>query len=205
MSGRYTAVPVLAVLLLTACADQAARPEAPASAAVSPAPAAPCGLASSTPAGATLRAADVGPAGGVTSSRFVVLTAERCGGVAVQPDRCDTFPWVAENGLYALGGRAWLSVTVGKVREQVVLYAPDSSFAATYEQAAGGCGFANLTVLDGRPVTMQRTGGGSSEVVYMAPGSVIWLSSADPAIGTAELVRLAGVAESRARSLPYPS
>ncbi|WIM93538.1 hypothetical protein ACTOB_005519 [Actinoplanes oblitus] len=203
MSANRAAVATAVALLLTGCADQPARPAAPVTAAASPATF--CGLETSPPPGVTLRAADLGPAAGTTVSRFVVLPAERCGGVATRPDRCEAFPWIAENGLYALGGRAWLSVTLGRVREQLVLYAPDSSFPATYERAAGGCGFATLTVLNGRPVTMQRTRGGSSEIVYLTPRAVIWLSSADPVIGTAELVRLASLAEDRARSLPYPS
>jgi hypothetical protein len=52
---------------------------------------------------------------------------------------------------------------------------------------------------------MQRTRAGASEVVYLTGRSVIWLSSVDPSIGAAELVRLAGVAERRAEALPYPS
>ncbi|GAA4610005.1 hypothetical protein BJY16_007625 [Actinoplanes octamycinicus] len=203
MSGNRAAVAMISALLLAGCADQSARPDQPATGGTSPA--AGCGLATAPPAGTTLRGADVGPDDNVTVSRFVVLPAERCDGVAVQPDRCDTFPWTGENDLYALGGRAWLSVTLGGVREQVVLYAPDSSFAATYQQAADSCGFTTLTVLNGRPVTLQRARDGISEIVYLTARSVIWLSSVDPAIGAPELIRLASLAEDRSRTLTYPS
>ncbi|GAA2689770.1 hypothetical protein [Actinoplanes palleronii] len=205
MSGKVVAAIAVVALLLSACADRAVRPGATASPMFTS-----CGLETSFPDSATLRAEDVWPDGGATSASYTILPADRCAGVAVRPDRCDAFPWVIESDLYPLGGRARLAVTVISekrlsVREQVVLFAPDSPFAETYVRAAGDCGFATLTVVDGRPATLHRAGAGITEIVYLTPRSVIGMSSTDPAVGVAELVRLAGVAQERSAVLSYPS
>jgi hypothetical protein len=200
MAGKGVTVMIVAAMLLGACGDPTVQPEASGSPAI-----VSCGMDAPVPEGATLTAADVGSTGGAASSRYTVFPDGQCTGIAVRPDRCAEFPWVAENDLYALGGRSWLVGTVGGVHEQIVLYAPDSSFAATYQRAAESCDFSAVTVLNGKPVTMQRTRDGASEVVYLTGRSVIWLSSADPAIGAAELLRLASVAEDNASVLSYPS
>lgn len=203
MSCNGAALVAIAVVLLAGCAErQSAQPTA------APTPASPgaCGIEAPVPGGATLVAEDAG-VGGVTSSRFTVLGEDACGGaVARRPDRCESFPWASEENLYALGGRGWLVVGLGSVvREQIVFYASDSSFADSYAQAALDCGFSTLTVLDGEPVTLERDRGGRVEVVYMTPRSVIWMSSVDPGVGVADLVRLASLAERRSMLLKVPA
>ncbi|GLW27833.1 hypothetical protein [Actinoplanes regularis] len=201
MSINSLSLVLIAALLLTACVDQETEPAAASAQAVGA-----CGVEASIPDGATLRAEDVPVAGGEASSRYVVLPEARCSGVARRPDQCDRFPWATERNLYALGGRGWLTVALGEsVREQVVLYEPESSFAKSFEQAAEDCGFEALTVVDGAPATLERGREGVTEIVYLTPRSMVWMSSADPAVGLADLVRLAGVAEERSTALTYPS
>ncbi len=121
-------------------------------------------------------------------------------------NQCGTFPWTGERNLYALGGRGWLVVTVGSgVREQIVFYAADSSFADSAVRAALDCGFSTLTVLDGAPATLERNRDGRTEIVYMTQRSVIWMAATDPAVGVADLVRLAGLAEQRSALVKTPS
>lgn len=204
MSGNGVAVVAIAVLLLAGCADQQRDPQVATTAPTAPGS---CGVAQSIPEGATLVAEDVGADPGKTSAHYVVLGREACGdGVARKPDRCETFPWASEMNLYALGGRGWLVVGVGSaVREQIVFYANGSSFADTYTQAAQDCGFSTLTVLDGHPVTLERSRAGRVEIVYLTGRSVIWTASTDPAVGVGDLVRLAGVAEERSALLKPPA
>ncbi|GAA2847150.1 hypothetical protein Acy02nite_03630 [Actinoplanes cyaneus] len=204
MSGNGVAVAAGAVLLLAACTGPQPAPEV---ATTAPAPAGSCGVAASVPEGATLVPADVPAAGDRASVRYTLLTADSCGGgVAEQPDRCGTFPWATERNLYALGGRGWLSVAVGPaVREQIVFYAAQSSFADSFAQAAQDCGFSTLTVLDGDPVTLERGRDGRTEIVYLTARSVIWTAGTDPAVGVADLVRLAALAEERSALIRPPS
>ncbi|AEV85894.1 hypothetical protein ACWT_4875 [Actinoplanes sp. SE50] len=208
MSGTGVAAMMVAVLLLSACAEQAQRTVSRAS------PQAPgCGHDAPVPDGVTLLAEDVWAGGGTTASRLRVLPAEACSGTARRPEECDTFPWAPERGLYPLGGRAWLSVGMAKngndkadpVREELLLYAPGSHFAQTSAQAALDCGFTVLTVLDGKPATLQRIGDRLTEIVYITPRSVIGMSSVDPSVGPADLVWLAGVAADRSAALTYAS
>ncbi|MFI1988958.1 hypothetical protein [Actinoplanes sp. NPDC020271] len=203
MSGNGVAVLAVAVLLLAACSEPQVTPEV---ATTAPAPPGACGVTGSVPGGATLVAADV-PVDGRTSVQYTVLGADTCGGgVAGRPDRCGTFPWTTERNLYALGGRGWLQVAVGSaVREQIVFSAAGSSFADAYAQAAQDCGFSTLTVLDGDPVTLERSRDGRAEIVYLTGRSVIWTASTDPAVDVAGLVRLAGVAEQRSALVTTPS
>ncbi|WP_436530676.1 hypothetical protein [Actinoplanes sp. HUAS TT8] len=202
MSGNGVAVVAIAVLLLAACADGRSEPAATA-ATVAPGA---CGVVTSLPDGATLRAEDVGARGG-TNARYAVLGGEACGaGVARRPEHCETFPWATEMNLYALGARGWLVVGLGSsVREQIVFYAKDSSFADTYVQAAQDCGFTPLTVIDGEPATLERNRPGRVEIVHMTARSVIWLSSTDPGVTEADLVRLSGIAEDRSAQVNPPS
>jgi hypothetical protein len=43
------------------------------------------------------------------------------------------------------------------------------------------------------------------EIVYLTRRAVIWMSSADPSVGVAELVRLATIAAERSVALTVPS
>ena len=199
MSGNGAVLVVAAALLLAGCADQGQR------AAASPPVTAPgaCGVETSIPDGTTVRPEDVPVTGGTTTAHYRLLTDAACSGtVAKRPDRCDAFPWATEQNLFALGGRAWLAVGVGQgVREQIVFHPAGSSFADTYVRAAQECGFSTLTVLDGAPVTLQRSRAGTTEIVYMTPRAVIWMSGPDQVTGVPDLVRLAGLAEERSEGL----
>ncbi|BCY12158.1 hypothetical protein [Actinoplanes sp. L3-i22] len=203
MSGNRAAGIATVALLLAGCADQPAQPDATAALP----PPGSCGVEGLVPDGSTLTAGDLAGVRGATSSRWTVLARSTCaGGVAREPDRCERFPWATEMNLYALGGRGWLDVGLGSaVREQVVIFAVGSSFAETYVRAAQGCGFTTLTVVNGDPATLERSRGATTEIVYMTARSVIWMSSTDPAVGLADLVRLAGVAEERSAQLTPPA